>query len=483
MNPIRPLILCLSLALCGSAHAGQSAPQPTEQSQTSPIELAQNPLDLPGLGLDIRLPVGSTASSRRISREVFADVIGKDQLWRLTISTRSSADKELGAEKAADQILENLQASFGVSSSSDPNETIGTFARVLDPVSPITFKGGTAYRFFLFQPTPDEKAPNTVRGVAVIKVGPGQMLVWDMTAPESNYAQAKAAMDATLAAVTTRDANFEDIDRGISLKAGHELIMGMSPDRMRSVYDSFGERWYRLYQEATEDSPEQEIGYRRVRAWSGVRSDLGGSRAVSGKAGQTPGLLVQIEARTLGDTPPGGERIIYDSKGTYFMSDDMSQEAWKLVVVIKQGRKSTTYTEVGARDGFEELLVTTADPSGGGDTLKLEIKEDGYLPISAALILPSLLAETGATGDVAFYTYRSDASAVTFRHDSIRHDPDNPGGWIHKTSVSHDSPVIVKYVDPDGSILREELPGGRRWVRTSLQELSKIWRSKRLPMG
>ena len=102
------------------------------------------------------------------------------------------------------------------------------------------------------------------------------------------------------------------------------------------------------------------------------------------------------------------------------------------------------------------------------------------MPLS--LILHSILTETGATGDVAFYTYRSDASAVTFRHDAIRHDTENPGNFIHSTSVSMDSPRITKEVSPDGDVLREELPGNRVWERTSIDELVKIWRAKGLPM-
>lgn len=482
---LRPPALAASVALVlgtfiHSSTSAQQAPAPSAPT----VELADSPLNLPGIALEIRLPLGSTSTQQSISREVFADILGEDSQWRMTISTRTSSNKDLTPLDAATQIRDNLLESFAITDVK-PNERAphGTFARTLDEVAPVAFGGGEAYRFLIEQPPTTPELPATVRGVAVVGIGPGQMLVWDMTAPRANYETAKAALDATLGGLVAVDASLAVPEREVAIKTGHALVRGIAPERLRAVFSDHGERFYRLFRENGDTGTETEIGYRRVRAWAGKRSDVGGAGSLSAAEGQIPGYVVEIGARSLDEGAEGPDQMVYDSKGTYFVSEDFTKEAWNLVVVIKRGKQSTTYTEVGAREGFEELLITTATPTGSNESFRLQIQEEGYLPMPMMLILPSVLAETKATGDVAFYTYRSDANAVTFRHDSIRHDTVNPDRYVHQSSVSLDSPRSTKQVDASGLVLREDLPGGRVWLPTDVKELVRIWKAKGLPMN
>lgn len=482
---LRPPALAAGLALVLGTfiHPSTSAQQAPAPSAPT-VELADSPLNLPGIALEIRLPLGSTSTQQSISREVFADVLGEDSLWRMTISTRTSSNKDLTPLDAATQIRDNLLESFSVTSVK-PNErsALGTFAKTLDDVAPVAFRGGEAYRFLIEQPPTTPELPATVRGVAVVGIGPGQMLVWDLTAPRANYEAAKAALDATLAGLIAVDASLAVPEREVAIKTGHALVRGIAPERLRAVFNDHGERFYRLFRENGDTGTETEIGYRRVRAWAGKRSDVGGAASLSAAEGKVPGYVVEIGARSLDEGGAGPDQMVYDSKGTYFVSEDFTKEAWNLVVVIKRGKQSTTYTEVGAREGFEELLITTATPTGSNESFRLQIQEEGYLPMPMVLILPSVLAETKATGDVAFYTYRSDANAVTFRHDSIRHDTVNPDRYVHQSSVSLDSPRVTKQVSKDGLVFREDLPGGRVWLPTDVKELVRIWKAKGLPMN
>lgn len=471
------LTLSWGLPAIGSAQEATTSPQPV-------VELAQTPLKLPGIGLEIRLPLGSTSTQQSLSREVTAEVLGEDNLWRMTISMRTSSNKNLNPEDAAKQIRQNLQESYGAlkPGREDKDENFESFAKVLDDVTEVTFSGGSAHRFFLRQPSPAPNVPDTVRGVAVIGLGEGQMLIWDLTAPIDNYEIAKRALDATIKGLITTVGTLTVPDREIALKTGHALLRGLDRDAMREVFEKHGQQWFRLYR-TTESAEETEIGYRVVRTWAGKRSDVGSKQFISEAEGRVPGYIVQIEARSLDEATRGQpDQIIYDSKGTYFVSEDFKKEAWNFVLVFKRGDKSTTFNEIGARDGFDELLITTATPSGSNESFRHKIKEEGYLPLPMALVLPSILAKTGATGDVAFYSYRSDESAVAFRHDAIRHDTEHPDRYIHHTSVSLDSPRITKEITADGTIIREELPGDRVWEQTTVDELVKIWRAKGLPM-
>jgi hypothetical protein len=482
LRSARTLAIATLALTWGSAHPALSQDQTEPAKQT--IELAEKPLNLPGIGLEIRLPLGSTSTQQSLSREVFAEVLGEDNLWRITLTSKTSSNKNLQPEDAAKQIRENLQQSFGAlrPRGMDNDESFQSFAPVLDDVAAVPFSGGVAYRFLIKQPAPAPGVPDTVRGVAVIGIGEGQMLVWDLSAPATNYELAKSVLDTTLKGVVAIDANLSVPDREIALKTGHALLRGIDAKTMREIFDSHGERWYRLYRSSDDSSEEREIGYRYVRAWAGQRSDVGGKGSISAAEGNVPGYVVQIKARSLDENTSGPDQLVYDSEGTYFVSEDFKKEAWKLRLVIRRGNESTNFTEIGARDGFEELLVTTSSPNGRDESYRQKIKEEGYLPLPLALILPSILAETGAIGDVAFYTYRSDAAAVTFRHDAIRHDTSHPGQFIHSTSVSIDSPRITKEIASDGEVLREELPGDRYWEKTTIDELVRIWKAKGLPM-
>ncbi len=486
MKPATPRLIAIAILTLTWGMPALTPAQEASSSPAPPVELSQNPLNMPGIALEIRLPMGSTSTQQTMNREVFAEVLGDESRWRMTISTRTSSNKNLRPDDAAKQIRQNLQESFSAMRPRGPDrdESFESLAPMLDEVAPIEFHGGIAFRFFLRQPAPSPTVPDTVRGVAVIAIGEGQMLVWDMTAPVDNYAIAKQAMDATLKGLITTDGTLSVPDREFALKTGHALIRDIEPERLRASFNNHGERFYRLYRQPEGSDDQTEIGYRRIRSWAGKRSDVGGKGSISVAEGRIPGYVVQIEARSLDEATQGqAEPIIYDSKGTYFVSEDFTKEAWNLVVVIKRGKHSTTFNEVGARDGFEELLITTATPSGSNESYRHKIQEEGYLPMPLSLILPTILAETKATGDVAFYTYRSDAAAVTFRHDSIRHDTDHPDRYIHNTSVSMDSPRITKEVDAQGKVLREELPDDRYWVETNVKELVKIWRAKGLPMN
>lgn len=486
MKPLNTQRIALAILTLTWGLPGFAVSQETPATPPPLIELSQNPLNMPGIGLEIRLPVGSTSTQQTMNREVFAEVLGEDNLWRLTISSRTSANKNLLPMDAANQIRENLQKSFAALSPTGPDkdENFQSFAQMLDEVTEMKYSGGSAFRFFLRQPAPSPNVPDLARGVAVINMGEGQMLVWDMTAPFDNYAIAKAAMDATLKGIQSADGKLAVPDREFALKTGHALIQGIDPASMREIFKNHGENFYRLYRQPEGTEEQTEIGYRRVRSWAGKRSDVGGKGSISAAEGKVPGYLVEIQARSLDEASQGlPDPIIYDSKGTYFVSEDFTKEAWNLVVIIKRGKQSTTFNEVGARDGFEELLITTATPSGSNESYRHKIQREGYLPMALALILPTILADTEATGDVAFYTYRSDSAAVTFRHDSIRHDTENPDRYIHHTSVSLDSPQITKEVDAEGNVLREELPGDRYWVETDVGTLAKIWRAKGLPMN
>lgn len=456
------------------------APVLAQPSDQSPIELSGRPFELGSLGVSFNLPVGATATTRRIGTEVQADVIGPDNSYRVSITSRSSSNTELTAQVAAESILLNLKEAYGIEDGDNTGVTIATYAQELRTVEPVTFPGGEAQRFFLQQPATANQ-DDTVRGVAVIDLGRGRMLVWDATSGIDAFETLAPSLDAMLSTVQFENPERRFADRGIAVTAGQRVLDSIGTNTLRSTFENAGERWLRLYEPAGES--DREIGYRRVTTWTGTRDEIDPS-AGSTVAGRdpTPGLLVRIEARTLGETnPQTGNQIIYDSRGTYWVSEDLSAETWNLSIAIRDGRRTTTLSEIGAREGFEELIVTAQAPSGRSETTRHRLEGEGYLPLPIALMLPDLLVATQTAGDFGFYAYRSDTSAIAYRSDSLRRDDDGEG-WVLRSRVAPGTPELVKFLNDDGSIRREQLPDGKVWDPIESNELINLWRRKRLPL-
>ncbi|MEO1715688.1 MAG: hypothetical protein AAFR76_01135 [Planctomycetota bacterium] len=470
----RLLAAAFALPLLGGA------PALAQASGQSPIEMSGRPFDLGSLGVSFNLPVGATATTRRIGTEVQADVIGPNNGYRVTITSRSSSNTELTAEAAAESILMNLKEAYGIEDGDATGVTIATFAQELRTVEPVSFPGGEAQRFFLQQPATASQ-DDTVRGVAVIDLGRGRMLVWDATSPIAGFETLAPSFDAMLSTIQFENPELRFADRGIAVTAGQRVLDSIDTDTLRETFESAGERWLRLYEPAGES--DREIGYRRVTTWAGTRDEIDPSRrSSSSSTDMTPGLLVRIEARTLGEiSPQTGNQIIYDSRGTYWVSEDLSSETWNLSIAIRDGGRTTSLSEVGARNGFEEIMVTAKTPSGRSETTRHRIEGEGYLPLPLALMLPDILTGAGTAGDFGFYAYRSDTNAIAYRSDSLRKDDDGEG-WVLRSRVAPGTPELVKFLNDDGSIRREQLPDGKVWDPIESIELVNLWRRKRLPL-
>lgn len=474
-----PVRLAAALAVSASSIllSIDAASQPSDQN---PIELATRPFELGSLGIRFSLPVGATATTRRIGTEVQGDVIGPDQAYRISITSRSSSNTELTAEAAAESILLNLKEAYGIEDGDTRGVTIATFAQELRTVEAVPFPGGEAQRFFLRQPATAQQ-DDTVRGVAVIDLGRGRMLVWDATSSIADFEKLAPSLDAMLSTVQFENPERRFADRGIAITAGQQVLDSISTETLRNAFQSTAERWYRLYEPSSES--DREVGYRRVTTWTGTRDEIDPSpRSTSASSDPTTGLLIRIEARTLGEpNPTTGDPIIYDSRGTYWVSEDLSAETWNLAIAIRDGRRSTTLSEIGARDGFEELIVTAQTPSGRSETTRHRIEGEGYLPLPIALMLPELLTDTNTAGDFGFYAYRSDTSAIAYRSDSLRANDDGEG-WVLRSRVAPGTPELVKFLDDDGAIRREQLPDGKVWDPIESRELINLWRRKQLPL-
>ena len=465
-----------------AALAQPSSDQPPTEGE--PVEFAATPFELSGLGMRFRLPVGTTATARRLGRETHADIVGPDSEYRITVSSRASSNTTLTSEAAAEAILLNLKQAYGITDgdADQPSRVaVATYARELRTVEPVAFPGGVAHRFFMLQPE-TRSTPETVRGVAVIDLGEGRMLVWDATSEAAAFERLARAFDAMLSTISFDDPDARVASRGLAITAGTKLFEQLSTDDLRSVVEAYGERWFRLY-EPRSTGRDEEVAYRRISARLGTRADMTDRGRIRGEADRQPGYIVSIDARTLGPADPaaGDARMIYDSRAVFWVSEDFTSEAWQITVAIKQGRHTSSFSEVGARDGYEQIVVTTQSPNGTSDTVQHRIEQEGYLPTPMAILLPHLLAKAETPGDFAFYAYRSDASTVSYRTDTLRKN-ETGSGWVLRSTLSPGTPPLARFLDDTGAIIKEQLPDGKVWEPIELRRLAELWRRSGLPM-
>jgi hypothetical protein len=473
MNPSTLAAACIAALLTGTASS-----QSEHKATDPPVQLTNTPFELSGIGMSFRLPLGATATTRRIANEAEAEIVGPDAAYRITISSRASSNTRLTGQQAAESILTSLAAAYGINDAGDPGRTIGTLARELRTLEPVAFSGGQAHRFFIQQPA-GPGTDESVRGVAVVDLGQGRMLVWDAQAPADRATTLADTFDAMLGSVAFADPERRFADRGIAIAAGQRVLAEVSPEDLSAIVAAHGERWYRLHDPAA-GATDREVGYRRVTAWLGPRTDLNASGPRSGEDSSL-GLLVRIEARTLGPRPERGTRTTYDSRGTYWVSADLREEAWELTVAVRDADRVTTLGELGARDGDTELVVSTQSPSAPSQSTRHRIDGEGYLPAPMAILLPHLLASTRTAGDFGFYAYRADTSTITYRQDSLRH-AEGAEGWKLTSRVSPESPELARYLDADGRLVKEQLPDGKVWEPIELSRLAELWRAAGLPM-
>lgn len=473
MNARTLAAACIAALLTGLASA-----QSEHKATDLPVQLTETPFELSGLGLSFRLPLGATAATRRIATEAEAEVIGPDAAYRITISSRASSNTRLTGLQAAESILASLAEAYGVSNANEPSRTIGTFARELRTLEPVAFSGGQAHRFFIRQPA-GPGTDDSVRGVAVVDLGQGRMLVWDAQAPDTQAATLADTFDAMLGSMAFADPERRFADRGIAIAAGQRVLAELSPEDLAAIVEGHGERWYRLH-DPSADVSSREVGYRRVTAWLGPRTDLDASGPRTGEDSSL-GMLVRIEARTLAPRGTEGPRTIYDSRGTYWVSPDLREEAWELTVAVRESGRVTTLGEIGARDGDNELVVSTQSPSEPSRSTRHRIDGEGYLSAPLTILLPHLLARTQTAGDFGFYAYRADTSTITYRQDSLRH-AEGAEGWKLTSRVSPESPELARYLDVKGWLIKEQLPDGKVWEPIELPRLAELWRAAGLPM-
>lgn len=469
----------------GAPAPGTSSPQhaaPSSQGGTGAVALADAPTTIESVGMTFYPPLDSTVQSNSIGGDAVLQVIAPDESWRIDIRTPRTTNANLSAMEAGEAVLRQLLESVG-RREGEESTSVQSLARVLAKTESLTTDPArpdmTGYRVYVAMPQLG-KAEHLVRGYTVIKCGPSQFVGFDLTVPESKFANARPIYETVVASTRFTSAEDVAVARATAINAGLALFKQVDTEKMKEIVAAFPERWERLFTPAASGaaSDDQEIAYRRIRTWVGVRGELDASRSTASYTAtdREEGFIVRIDARGIN----AGRTV--DSQSIFFMTFDRDQETWTIKNAVRDGENTATTTETGARVG-KSMSVETQATGQTGTLTKPVFETDGYISQVEALLAPQIMIKAGLPTEYAFYAYQSATGQIKLRQDSMEQPPDRPGLWRLTTKIGDDARrTQASLYNDKGGLIRTELADGSVWEPVELKRLVGIWKSKGLPM-
>jgi hypothetical protein len=484
--------LCIPLApsLTSSALAQSRAAStaPAARPMSAPLlELADEPFRLDAVGLSMMLPVGASAESSSAGGDVTARIVPRDKTWLLNIRTpRLTGDLNLTTDDLLEQIAVHIASASGEQfkatgrtslpgsgNTAKYNDLASFRARLLGEPQTVTINGRQASRVYVSLP-PVNQTPATVRGVTIFQTGPTQYVVMDLTVIAEEFERSKPIYETIVATSDFVDDADLTMRRGAAIEMGKRLIEGLKPEDYRTAIAANSERWLRLYRPSTTGNlrDDEELGYARIRAKIGPRSDVADA---SGPAGNADGYIVQIDVRLL-----AGEGRIIDTRGIYFMTPDRTEEVWQLSQAARKDGQTFTTIESGGRVD-KSITIRIEGQARAPMTNKPIIQGEGYISIVEDMLVPRFLIAQAIPGEFGFYSYRSESATIRYRRDVLEKDPKDPNVWVLTTNRGDDRVSQVSRYTQTGELLQTVLPDRNIWEPVTPQKILDLWKSKGLP--
>lgn len=465
------LILLATLCLLAPGAAAQTTPPPTPGQTTraalpTATELEQDPVRIDALNLNIFLPKGSVAETTSFGANATLGVGFPDQVAVMIIKEQRTNDPELSVSQVADNIIRQLTR-FG-------NSKTGS---LLTREKTLQIKLWKGERFYVRLAGVDGK-PDTVRGMTIFQSQPQRFVIFDLTTLYKDFDIARTMYETSVGTMDLGNPTEQDVRRAAALKRMLSFMDLRSVDDYQQAMTGKKDRWERLYLPAPsgDDMDATEYGYRRVRSWGGFKGELTDKpQSKWSKDDRTLGYFVQIDAMAL------DQDLRVDTRSTFYMAEDGSEESWTIKMSLRQGDEQQTSTITGAR-ARKNLVVMTDSSSSPPSKISPLIQGEGYVSQTLTYMLGNLLAQNADPGEYASYAYNSAQGKISLRWDMVEHPEDTPDLIKVTTKVSNDTPPTVSLYDKDGKLLRVRLANGRIWEPIELDRLIKLWQRKGLPL-
>lgn len=430
------------------------------------VELDPNPIKIDALDLSLLIPVGSVSETTSYGNNSSVGIGFPDKIGVMIIKEQRTSNPDLTLEQVTQSIMKQLTR-FG-------NSITGT---VLDHDKNLEVNFRKGQRFYVRIPGTNNK-PDTVRGMTIFPNGPQRFVIFDLTTLYRDFDKCRAIYETSVGTMDMGNPSDQDARRSAAVRRMLDFMALRSVDDYQDAMTAKKDRWERLYLPAPsgDDMDATEYGYRRIRSWGGFKGELTEKSKSKWTADdRTLGYFVQIDAMAI------EEDLRVDTRATFYMSEDASEESWTIKMSLRQGTESSTSTITGARSRNNLVILTDSSEAGPIKTTPL-IQGDGYISQAMSYLVSNLLAQHAETGEFASYVYNSSAGAITLRWDVVEHPKETPDLIRVTTKVSSDTPPTVSLYNTEGKLLRVRLSNGRIWEPIELDRLISLWSKKGLPL-
>lgn len=440
------------------------------------LEFNPKPFRVETMGLTISLPKDANASSTTIGAQSALEIIGPGNAWYVAARIVESSDLKLSLGEVAET---NLRSQMGEGVLMVGN--VGSNgATLIERTQNLQIGTLPAERFYVLGPKDekDEKKVRLIYGVTFIKIGAGRFAYFETSLGEPQFEKARPQIEAMVATAQFADKPALEAAQRALFDAGAKFLETVDEAKLRAVVADSKETWWRLYVPAKNgaDADAKELGYRRIRVSMGKRGQIDSKRDPKDFRGadNDEGYLVQVDFRgILGDN----NEVLTDSRGTFFLTLDRTQETWALTTRVRDGKSDKVSDEIGHRVG-NQIKLKKAD----GRDATLLVPDKSYISRLETFLLHRLLVLSRLTTEFAFHTYSSETELVDIRRESVEQPADKPGIYRITSRLGEGNQPQVATIKANGDLLFADLGGGVRIEPTSLDQLVRLWKSKGLPL-
>lgn len=497
--------------LTGSpAHAQVPAP-PT----TAVVELAETPVDIPGLNLTVRLPVGAVAETSGVGTDSRLTVRSSDDPakvgWLLQVFGSASRNTSLTPREVLDSIVEQRRAT---QAAVNPATRRRMEVRAFDRADNLVINGQSASRVYLDIP---EATNLPSAGYTVFMPAPGQFVIFQFDCPTGNFAAARPVIETAIATATFRDLQVENTLRRHGIEEGRGFLASLTREQLDAALLEEPVLLRVFRPGAGPGGSDLEVGYQKVTLRKGQMGEVGGAEKTKWTSDDREfGYLVKIEARGLvfapgaveaaaaapaGAEPPEPQAVV-DSVTVFWQSFNRAMETGSVVNIVKKADQADTFIQTVVRRG-ERMTVQTVAPgsdesgrAGQPKTRDYDKLPDGYIGRVELAMLPRLVALRPPTPEgespnellFNFYAFEFATGKMALRRDEFRRSEPSPGtqdsagwDWLSLPYEAQKDRRVTAKLDAGGSLITREADGVRT-EPTDGDTLLRLWRGRKLPI-
>lgn len=482
-NILRTFI-AVGLVIQAPVRGDEPVPNPPVQGVA---ELADKPVEVPGLNLSIRLPVGTVAESQGIGNDarllVRSSEDPKKSRWLFQVFGSVTRDSALTPAGVLDSIAEQRRAQMVTI---NPATRRRMQVREFDRTNNLVINGQSAARAYFDVPE-DPRSP--VAGYTVFMPQAGSFVIMQFDCPAENLGGARGVIETCVATTMFRDQQAENAERRDGLDATAKFWSSVTASELEAAL--FPEPvLLRLFRPgAGAGGADLEVGYQKITLRKGQLGEVAGTDKFKwSREDREYGYLAKIEARALifpaaedGSTVPGADaRAMVDSVTVFWVSSDRQNETGSVVNVIKSGEQADTYVQTFVRRG-DRLTVKTSAPGQEPRAQDYDKLPTGYLGRVEFMLLPRLVAARSEGAAFHLYTFDLTQSKLTLRRDRFERAEAGDGWtWTAYPYEAQRDRRVESSLDARGDLLSRSADG----LSTQAVDgatLLRLWEGVKLP--